>query len=53
MFNVGCFYLYIYRDAHHWKKKAFCVLEYARSQSSNTVQHAFVSEFSKQSQTAM
>ena len=30
-------------------KKAFCVLEYARSESNKAVQHAFVSEFSKQS----
>ena len=35
------------------REKAFCVLEYTRSQSNNTVQHAFVREFSKQSPTAM
>ena len=34
-------------------EKAFCVLEYARSQSNKTVQHVFVREFSKQSPTAM
>ena len=31
----------------------FCVLKYARSQSNKTVQHAFVTEFSIQSPTAM
>ena len=31
------------------REKAFCVLEYTRSQSNMTVQHAFVREFSKQS----
>ena len=31
------------------REKAFCVLEYARSQSNKTVQYAFVMEFSKQS----
>ena len=35
------------------REKAFCVLQYARSQSHKTVQHAFVREFSKQSPTAM
>ena len=35
------------------RENAFCVLEYARSQSNKTVQHAFVREFSKQSPTAM
>ena len=35
------------------REKAFCVLEYARSQSNKTVQYAFVREFSKQSPTAM
>ena len=35
------------------REKAFCVLEYVRSQSNKTVQHAFVTEFSKQSPTAM
>ena len=35
------------------REKAFCVLDYARSQSNKTVQHAFVREFSKQSPTAM
>ena len=35
------------------REKAFCVLEYARSQSNKTVQHVFVWEFSKQSPTAM
>ena len=35
------------------REKAFCVLEYARSQSNKTVQHAVVREFSKQSPTAM
>ena len=35
------------------REKVFCVLEYARSQPSKTVQHAFVREFSKQSPTAM
>ena len=35
------------------RERAFCVLEYARSQSNKTVQHAFVREFSKQSPTAM
>ena len=34
-------------------EKVFCVLEYTRSQSNKTVQHAFVREFSKQSPTAM
>ena len=35
------------------REKAFCVLEYARSQSNKTVHYAFVREFSKQSPTAM
>ena len=35
------------------REKAFCVLEYARSQSNKTVQHAFAREFSKQLSTAM
>ena len=35
------------------RKKAFCVLEYARSQSNKTVRHAFVREFSKQSPTVV
>ena len=35
------------------RERALCVLEYARSQSNKTVQHAFVREFSKQSPTAM
>ena len=35
------------------REKAFCVMEYARSQKNKTVQHAFVREFSKQSPTAM
>ena len=35
------------------REKALCVLEYARSQSNKTVQHAFVRELSKQSPTAM
>ena len=35
------------------REKVFCVLEYSRSQSNKTVQHAFVREFSKQSPTAM
>ena len=35
------------------REKAFCVLEYARSQSNKSVQHAFVREFSKQSLSAM
>ena len=35
------------------REKAFCVLEYARSQSNKTLQHAFVREFSKQPPTAM
>ena len=35
------------------REKASCLLEYARSQSNKTVQHAFVREFSKQSPTAM
>ena len=35
------------------REKAFCVLEYARSQSNKTVQYAFVREFSKRSPTAM
>ena len=34
-------------------EKAFCVLDYARSQSDKTVQHSFVGEFSKQPPTAM
>ena len=34
-------------------EKVFCVLEYARSHSNKTVQHAFVRNFSKQSPTAM
>ena len=34
-------------------EKALCVLEYARSQSKKTVQHAFEREFSKQSPTTM
>ena len=34
-------------------EKAFCVLDYARSQSNKTVQHSFVREFSKQPPTAM
>ena len=33
------------------REKAFCGLEYARSQSNKTVQHALVREFSKQSLT--
>ena len=33
--------------------KVFGVLEYARSELNNTVHHAFVREFSKQSPTAM
>ena len=32
---------------------ASCVMEYARSQSNKTVQHAFLREFSKQSPAAM
>ena len=35
------------------REKACCVLEYASSQPSKTVQHALVREFSKQSPTAM
>ena len=35
------------------REKACCVLEYTRSQSNKTVQHAFVKEFSKQLPTAM
>ena len=34
-------------------EKASCLLEFARSQSNKTVQHAFVREISKQSPTAM
>ena len=33
------------------REKAFCVLEYARSQTYKTEQHAFVREFTKQSST--
>lgn len=35
------------------KEKAFCVLEYARTQSNKTVQRAFVREFSKKSPTGI
>ena len=35
------------------RERAFCVLEYARSQSNKTVHHAFMRDFSKQSPTAM
>ena len=35
------------------REKALCALEYARSQSNKTVQHACVREFSKQYPTAM
>ena len=35
------------------REKAFCVLEYARTNSNKTVQRAFVREFSKKSPTAM
>ena len=35
------------------REKAFCVLEYARSQSNKTVQHSFMKEFSKQSPKEM
>ena len=35
------------------REKEFCLLEYARSQLNKTVQHAFVTEFSKQSPTVM
>ena len=35
------------------REKAFCVLEYVRSQSNKTVHNAFVREFSKQPPTAM
>ena len=51
MFNV-----YILTDIEMpfiGRANAFCVLDYARSQSNKTVQHAFVREFSKQSPTAM
>ena len=34
------------------RKKAFCVLEYARTNSNKTVQRAFVRKFSKKSPTA-
>ena len=34
-------------------EKAFCVLEYTRSQLNKSVLHVFVREFSKQSPTAM
>ncbi|XP_076058558.1 uncharacterized protein LOC143035575 [Oratosquilla oratoria] len=35
------------------REKAFCVLEYARTQSNKTVQRAFVKKSSKQSPTGM
>ena len=35
------------------RENVFGVLEYSRSQSNKTVQHAFVKVFSKQSSTAM
>ena len=35
------------------REKAFCVLEFARTQSNKTVQRAFVREFSKKSPTGM
>ena len=50
------FIVFILRDIEMvftGRHKAFCVLEYARSQSNKTVQHVFVREFSKQSPTAM
>ena len=34
------------------REKAFCVLEYARTNSNKTVQRAFVRKFSKKSPTA-
>ena len=51
MFNV-----FIFTDIEMLiagREKAFYVLEYARSQSNKTVQHALVREFLKQSPIAM
>ena len=50
MFNVF-FFTYI-EMPFTGKEKTSYVLEYARSQSNKTVQHAFVRKFSKQSTTA-
>ena len=45
------FYVFIFADIEMpftGREKAFCVLEYARSQLNKTVQHACVREFSTQ-----
>ena len=46
-------YMLMYTYLFTGREKAFCVLEYAQSQSNKTVQHAFVMEFSRQSPTAI
>ena len=51
MFNVFVFTGIKLRFAG--REKAFCLLEHTRSQSTTTVQHTFVREFTKQSPTEM
>ena len=51
MFNV---FIFAYIEmSFTGREKVFCVLEYARSQSTKIVQHACVKEFSKQSPMAV
>ena len=50
------FVVFIFTDIEmpfNRREKTLCVLEYARSQSNKTVQHAYVRKLSKQSPTAM
>ena len=51
MLNV--FYLYKYRDAHHWKTKCALCVGVCSITVNKTVQHKFVREFSKLSPTAI
>ena len=51
MFNVRC--ITDIEMAFNGREKALCVMDYARLLSNNTIQHVFMSEFSKQSATAM
>ena len=54
MFSVLCFFFFTYiQMTFNGREKAFCVLDYALSQSHKTVQHAFVREFSIQSPRGM
>ena len=53
MLNVLRFYLNDIEMPFTGREKALCMLEYARSQSNKTMQHAFMTEFSRQLPTAM